>query len=142
MNNNSRVNWEGFLNPNILRPNMIAASLYIAAFELLKNGIVDRLKDFFTNGFDQNGWRVDPKYQTKVLSRKSSPVHASLDWLKENGAVDDNDLAAFMRVKNFRNDLAHSLATMLANGMPREFTERFQELAALLDKIERWWIVK
>lgn len=30
---------------------------------------------------------------------------------------------------------------MLAHGLPSELPERFAEMVALLDKIERWWIV-
>ena len=138
---NKPVNWDGLLDPDVLRPNLIAASVYIAAFQMLKDGIVQRIKVFFTNGFDENGWRVEPEYQTEVLSRNPSPVYASLDWLKEIGALNDEDLAAFARVKNMRNDLSHTLATMVTQGMPGDFTERFAEMAALLDKVERWWIV-
>ncbi len=51
--------WENLLNPAVLRPNLIVASIYIAAFELLKNAIVDRIRDFYTKGFDQNGLRLE-----------------------------------------------------------------------------------
>jgi hypothetical protein len=141
MSDKTKISWENFLNPSTLRPKLITVSVYIAAFELLKSAIVDRIKDFYTQGFDQNGPRIGPEYQSEVLSKSSSPVYASLEWLKESGVINDADVAAFERVKNLRNELAHALAGMLLRELPAELAERFDEMVSLLDKIERWWIV-
>lgn len=141
MSSKTQTPWETFLNPATLRPTLIAASVYIAVFELLKNAIVDRIKEFYTSGFDQNGWRIDPEYESKVLSKNRSPIYASLEWLKEAQAVDDGDVAAFERVKKLRNELAHGLTGALFQGLPDDFAERLSEMVSLLDKIERWWIV-
>jgi hypothetical protein len=141
MTKKNQSQWETFLNPATLRPNLVAASVYIAAFELLKTSIVDRIKDFYTNGFDHNSWRTDPKYQSKVLAGNRSPVYASLEWLKEAHAIDDADVAAFERVKKLRNELAHALTGILFQGLPADLATRLGEMISLLDKIERWWIV-
>jgi len=42
-----RQAWEDFLNPEVTRSRPIAASVYIAAFEALKDCIVNRIRDFF-----------------------------------------------------------------------------------------------
>ena len=141
MSEKDQRSWENFLNPAVLRPNLIVASIYIAAFQLLKNAIVDRLRFFYTFGFDENATPTGRKYQSEVLARNRSPVYASLDWLKESQAIDSDDLAAFEKVKKLRNDLAHELTQMLRNGLPSDLPERFNEMVSLLDKIERWWIV-
>ena len=52
LNKDVQISWEKFLDPDELRPALIAASVYIATFENLKTTIVDRIKDFYTNGFD------------------------------------------------------------------------------------------
>jgi hypothetical protein len=141
MSHNTKVSWETFLNPASLRSNLTVASVYIAAFEVLKTGIVDRIKTFYTNGFDQNGPRVSAEYQSSVLSKNRSPVYASLEWLKESNAISDADIECFERVKRLRNELAHALTRMLFQGLPAEVAERLSEMIWLLDKIERWWIV-
>ena len=82
--------WEDFLDPEVTRPRLIGASIYIAGFEVLKDSIVGRIRDFFWIGSDESTDRIDPNYQSDVLSRNKSPVYASLDWLKEMGAVTDN----------------------------------------------------
>lgn len=43
---NSSTRWEDFLNPDVLRPKLISASIYLAAFELLKDAIIERIEDF------------------------------------------------------------------------------------------------
>jgi hypothetical protein len=136
-----RQSYEEFLNPDVMRPRLIAASVYIAGYESLKDSIVDRIRGFFWTGFDATGDRIDPKYQTDVLSRNKSPVYASLDWLKSMNAINDADIEAFNRVKTCRNILVHNLFSRLgSDGMPPDFEKCFEEMASLLHKIELWWI--
>jgi len=137
-----RQSWEEFLNPEVIRPRLIVASVYIAGFEALKDSIVGRIRDFFWTGFDESGDKIDPKYQSDVLARNRSPVYASLGWLKEMRAIDDGDLSVFDRVKACRNTLAHKLfSTLGSEGLPLDFEQCFSEMVALLRKIEVWCIV-
>jgi hypothetical protein len=141
MDPNVRQSWEGFLNPEVTRLRLIAASVYIAGFQSLKDTIVGRIRDFFWTGFDESGEKIDPKYQSDVLARNRSPVYASLDWLKERDAIDEADVVAFGRVKKCRNKLAHELlSTLGSDGLPPDFKECFHDMVALLQKIEVWWI--
>ncbi len=61
--------WEHFLDPEVFRPNLIFASIYITAFEILQNSIVERIKDFYTIGFNENGWIILHEYQEDALSK-------------------------------------------------------------------------
>lgn len=136
-----RRSWEEFLNPDVARPRLIAVSIYIAAFEAMKNSVVGRIRDFLWSGFDESSDKIDPKYQSDLLSRNRSPVHASLDWLKEMNAIDDGDLAAFDRFKACRNTLAHELlSTVSSEGLPLDFEQCLSEMVGLHRKIELWWI--
>jgi len=133
--------WEEFLNPEILRSRLIAASIYIAGFEALKDAVIDRIQGFFWTGFDASGAKIDPKYQSDVLARNKSPVYASLDWLMEMDAIDGADIESFTQVKECRNTLAHKLlSTLNADGLPEDFDECFNQLVELLRKVEVWWI--
>lgn len=141
MDHNVRRSWEEFLNPEVTRPRLIAASIYIAGFEVLKEAIVDHIRDFFWMGFDESGYKIDPKYQSDVLARNRSPVYASLAWLMEVNAIDEADVRVFDRVKACRNTLAHKLFSMLGSeGLPLDFEQRFTEMVTLLHKIEVWWV--
>jgi len=141
MDDKIRESWERFLNPESLRGNLILASLYIATFEILKNSIIGRIKDFYSAGFDENGKIIDHRYESEVLTKNRSLVYASLMWLKDSNVINDEDIALFNRVKEFRNAVAHEIARMLSEGLPSEFPERFSEMGHLLNKIEIWWII-
>jgi hypothetical protein len=146
MDETVRSSWEKFLDPDVLRSNLIMASVYIAAFETLKTTIVEQIRSFYVTGFDSSvqkdgGLLVDSSYQTRVLSRSRSPVYASLDWLKESHAIDDDDVATFERAKACRNEITHGINQVLSGGLPADLPDRFTEMVALVDKIGRWWVV-
>lgn len=111
MDDKVQASWERFLHPETLRSNLIVASTFITAFEMLKYSIIERIKDFYTFGYDsEKGMIVDDKFKTEVLNRNRSPLHASLDWLKENNVIDAEDMLQFIKVKDCRNELAHDIA--------------------------------
>ena len=41
--------WAKFLNPEVLRSNLIAASIFLATYEIFKTSVIDRIHDFFNN---------------------------------------------------------------------------------------------
>lgn len=131
-----------FLDPDNLRPWLIAASVYIATFESFKDALVSHLRSFYSLGWDQNGPIMSDEYRSKVLSRNRSPVYASLGWFQEQGAIDASDLEAFERIKDLRNELAHKLLLVVfGEGLPPHFDQRFGELMQLLNKVELWWVL-
>ena len=128
--------WEEFLNPSVLRPRLINAAVYISSFELLKERLVNRIREFMYIADEGK-----ERYEKEVLSRNRSPVYASLDWLQEMEAITEDDLSTFNEVKKCRNELAHELLDLISgDGLPDEMPVRYADLIALLNKIEMWWI--
>lgn len=115
--------------------------MYITAFELLKDAIVGRIRDFYCIGIDENGPIESNEYQVTVLSRNKSALYASLDWLIESGAIDQSDLATLERLKGLRNKLAHNLSSLVLGGEDLQLKSHFQEAYEFLRKIEMWWVV-
>jgi hypothetical protein len=139
--NTTADRWERFLDPDVVRPSLFMATMFITTFEILKDSIVDRIRDFYTHGWDQTGPTIGPEYQAEVLSRNKSVVYASLDWLLEHDAIDEADLKTFESLKKIRNLLAHQLFNVVTGQVESEHTSQFQVLVALLRKIEVWWVV-
>jgi hypothetical protein len=133
--------WIAFLTPEVLRNRLISASIYLAAFELLKDSIIDHPRSFFASGFDINGPIAGARYQEEILTRNSSPLYASLAWLREFNAIDDTDLAVFEGLKNARNTIAHDMHQLASGGAPSKHVAELPKLVALLRKIEVWWIM-
>jgi len=133
--------WARFLDPEVVRTQLFSALMFITTFEILKDSTVDRLRDFYSIGFDHAGPTEAPDYQAKVLCRSNSPLYASLDWLREEGAIDHDDLALFEELKKIRNSLAHELFAVVTGQVESNHARRLDELVALLRKIEVWWVV-
>jgi hypothetical protein len=114
----NQAKWERFLDPEVLRPNLILASVYIAAFEVLKNSIIERIREFYITGFDENGWIIMPEYKTDVMSKDKSLTYASLKCLEESEVIYDDDIEKFNKAKECRNLLAHGITKMLMEGLP------------------------
>ncbi len=143
MKTDIRDSWKRLLNPETLRANLIVASLFITAFELLKNSIIERPRESFADGFDENGPIIidNGNYKTKVLSLGDDPLDSSLKWLQEMDAIDDHDIAKFDAIKDCRNKLAHEMDKFISQGTKVNPLAQFPKIFELLDKIEKWWIL-
>ena len=133
--------WERFLDPDVVRPSLFLATMFITTFEVLKDSVVDRIRSFYTNGLDENGPVIGPEYQIEVASRNKSLIYASLGWLQEHEVIDDKDLAAFEQLKRTRNQLAHELFSVVTGQVESTHEAQFEVLVELLRKIEVWWVV-
>lgn len=133
--------WEKFLNPEALKGNLIAISLFITAFEYFKENIIAKPEAFFTDSFDESGKNLDAKYSTDVLSKSKSKIFASLLWLKEVGAIEQSDIEIFDSIRRHRNEVAHEPMDFLANSERNLDVSMFQRLIELLIKIEKWWFI-
>ena len=139
MDEKVKASWERALHPETLKTNIITASIFSMAFEMLKSSIIEKIESFFTNGFDKKGMIVSPEYKEKVLSLNRSPLYASLKWLQDMHAIDDKDLEKFEHIKRCRNTLAHEMLTFASSGVDFDVAEAFEEMIGLLRKIEIWW---
>ncbi len=139
MDEKVKASWERALHPKTLKTNIITASIFSMAFKMLKSSIIEKIDSFFTNGFNENGMIIDPEYKEKVLSLNRSPLYASLKWLQDMDAINDNDLERFEHIKRCRNTLAHEMLTFASSGVDFDVTEAFNEMIGLLHKIEIWW---
>jgi len=133
--------WSQFLDPKILRNRLIASALFIATYEMLKSSVVDKIRQFFCCGFDETGDLIDPKYEAVVLRRHKKVTEASLLWLKEMGAVDDDDIRSFRYLTDARNNLAHEMLALLSGQKEIDLNAHFSTLIALLRKIDVWWVI-
>ncbi|MDH0474467.1 hypothetical protein N7362_06495 [Aeromonas caviae] len=139
MDEKIKSSWERALHPETLKKNIITASIFSMAFEMLKSSIIDKIEAFYTNGLYENRMVVSPEYKEEVLSLNKSPLYASLIWLQDMHAIDDKDLEIFEHIKRCRNTLAHEMLTFASSGVDFNVAEAFEEMISLLRKIEIWW---
>ncbi len=133
--------WEEFLSPEVLKDKILSASMMLIIYELLKDSIIGRIKDFYSTGFNVSGPIVDDSYQEQVLGLNKNILYASLEWLKSREAINNEDLLMFEQVKKARNCLAHELSLLITKALDIDVVNSFQNTFYLLNKIEIWWVV-
>lgn len=104
-------------NKDIIKRNLLLASLYITGYEILKHSIIEDVKTFFSVGYDPNkGNILSPQYQTEVLSLDSKSVfRASCLWLAKMEAITDDDIEQIDIIRKHRNKIGHELPLILTD---------------------------
>lgn len=134
------LSWAKFLNPETLRDNLIAASIFLSAYEMLCASIIDQIRDFYSFGFDEDGAIVDEAYRNKVLALHKSRLQASMLWLRENSVISDADLDLLDAIRKHRNELAHELPKFISEDDANINIRLLGAICELVTKIDRWWI--
>lgn len=132
--------WKKLLNPETLKGNLICASLYLTAFEILKNSVVEQLKAYILFGLDESTPAHRAEYEKEVLARNRSPFHASVSWLQDNGVIDAADVQKIDSIRKHRNSLAHELLKFIASADTNIDVSKLQEICEIVTKIDRRWI--
>jgi len=129
--------WEQLLNPIKLRQNLVRASVFLAAYELLQTVVKGRPKAFFlVDVVDDPG----PGYKGKVLRLHKDKFLASCLWLKSLDAIDADDLKTLARIRRHRNEVAHELF-QIVSGADREVQRGLLiDLMKIVAKIDQWWL--
>ena len=135
-------NWEKFLSSKKLKDNLISISLFLTAFKMFKERVIELPEVFFINGFNEKGEFIfDKRYRNDVLSKNKSKLYASLLWLKELSAIEQTDISNFDEIRQHRNELAHKPFAFITDSDKNIDLDKFVCLINLLCKIEKWWFV-
>lgn len=132
-----------FLSPDLLQQKLITASVFIAVYENFKSAIVDNVKYFYCNGFE-NGKELFDGYEENVLSKvdskKNRQIRATLLWYQENGAISEQDVENFKKMTDLRNVFGHDLLNKMFEGFTEKLYDTYFEMIELFEKITKWWI--
>jgi len=109
---------------------------------MLRGSVIDQIRSFYTDGFDENGPIVDDAYSLKVLSLDKSCFRASLLWLEEHDVVTEDDMASFDDIRRHRNELAHNLPEFITTAGREINAHLLTRICELVTKIDKWWILE
>lgn len=143
MNTNVEVqrSWNKITDRTILTQNLTAASLYLMAWEVLCNEMIDPLKSFFSEWDNiSSGLVVGEKYKNEVLDYHKEKLTASCLWLLRNGAISQDDIDRVNEFRRHRNEIAHEISRILMDSRADIKVEHLKEMRDLTRKIGVWWI--
>ena len=133
--------WEKITNPVVLRENLMSASVYISAYEMCREFIVSKPKDFFTDNWGIAGEKLSDEYLDDVMSFDKSPLKASLLWFKAQDAINDQDIRKFDKAREHRNEIAHNLPMFISDPAHEVNGQIFSELLEVAHKIGVFWVI-
>jgi hypothetical protein len=133
------LSWEKFLNPSKLKQNLVEASIFLAAYEILRNSVEGRLRDFYCIDAEEGKESASCKSKVVALHPKDR-FHASLLWFRQNEALNDLDIEAVAAIRRHRNAIAHELPSFIARHEYKVDRTHLGALAAVIAKVDRWWV--
>jgi len=133
--------WEKLTNPKVLRENLMSSSVYISSYEMCREFIVSKPKDFFTDNWGVDGETLSDEYLDDVMCFDKSPLKASLLWFKEQGAIDDQDIIKFDLARMHRNEIAHNMPMFISDPSHEVNGQTFSSLLEVTHKIGVYWVL-
>ncbi len=144
-------------NPATIKKNLLVASLFVTAFEMLKSSIEDKIRGFLceVTGFNEKGeitTTVTPAYREAILDRNIVEVtnkksdfqifYASCLWFKDIEAITEDDVTDLQAIRQHRNLIAHQPVRLLVDDAVEVNLELLKKAHDLLNKIDKWWILE
>ena len=144
------------LHPTVIKKNLVVASLFITAYDLLKASIEDHIKGFLgeVEGFDESGqikYKTTDEYRKEILNRDIVEVdnkksdfqvlYASCLWFQDMGAITEDDVKDIQAMRKQRNKIAHGLPALLINEDISIDVGLLVKAQYLMTKVNKWWIL-
>ncbi len=135
--------WTKFLNPESLKQNLLQGGLYLAAFEMLKESLVGRPRDFFCFAVSEGHIVTDltsPEYQSEVRSLHKHLFTASALWWHKSGAITIGEVDTLRRIREHRDQIAHNMPKMIGAIEHSIDLDLLVQTNQLLAKMDNWWL--
>ena len=130
---------EQLLGKDNIRRQLLDAALFLLAYELLRSSIVEGVKEFFCDGFGENGSTYSDEYYSKVLPRAKHVFEASLIFLVEVEAISEDEKTKIQALREHRNEVAHDIPSAIFEVKKRVDLGKLQLAGQLLHKIDNFW---
>ena len=127
------------LDPELIKKNLMLASLFIAGYEMLKTFVVEDVKWMYKTGFEENGLTFSPDYERKVLSKHKKVFEASCLWLAEANAITQDDVKELQRIREHRDKVTHDLPTLLVDPDFNIDVSLLRKMKYYVDVLGKFW---
>jgi len=158
-----------FLSADRIRINLLLTSLYLTAFEILKNSIIEGTRDFFieerqmadeevqkwknalndedfqdiVGGAQRRYIKEADKYIEEIgikpTERDRRGLIPSSQWLQKMGVLEEGEIQAIRKIRDHRNEIAHELPNLLIGEDFEVDLNHFQQIGEILHKVNVFW---
>ncbi|MEV6494391.1 hypothetical protein AB0M20_38085 [Actinoplanes sp. NPDC051633] len=131
------------LQPWRIRATLGFAGLYQMTHELIKESVIDGVRNFYLNGFDESGMTYDEDgYAAEVLERdapKKRKMRASLLWLVHSNAITLAQADRLDEIFAHRHDLTHELAKYIVDPAFEPDMSLLTDAIEIVRAVLRYW---
>jgi hypothetical protein len=130
------------LEPWRIRATLSFAGLYQMTHELIKESVIDEVRQFYFKGFDESGCTYDEvSYAEQVLARdpKKRKMRASLLWLVESDAITLDQADRLEKIYAHRHELTHELGKYIVDPDFEPDMALFSDAVQILRDVLRYW---
>jgi hypothetical protein len=109
---------------------------------LIKESVIDELRNFYFAGIDETGILVDePRYTAEVLALdpKRRKMRASLLWLVKSKAITLVQADRLDEIYDHRHELTHELAKYIVDPEHEPDMRLFTDAVEILRDVLRYW---
>ena len=132
--------FDNIMNSKKIKKNMI----FMATFILLYESFEDRLQKYVKE--DPSKWEPDEENEEckrcqkayNMKNRKKAGILRTLEWYKNEGAIDDKDYNTFVAILETRNNYVHAMDEQLYDGILESSKENLKKLRDLYEKVNLW----
>ncbi|WP_324680949.1 hypothetical protein [Hymenobacter sp. GOD-10R] len=144
-------------DPATIKRNLMIASLFVTAFEMLKSSVEDKIKGLLCEitGFDDEKGtvktKVTPTYRAAILDRDIPEItnkksdfqvfYASCLWFQDSGAITEEEVKDLQAIRKHRNLITHNPVRLLVDDAVDVNLELLRKAHHMLNKIDKWWIL-
>jgi len=133
---NKSYNYNKLLSPELTKSVLMAAAIYLIAYELLKSSIIEEIKKFYFVGADYENPAMQKQYDNQVLSLDKSVFVASCRWLHKVEAITNEDIQNILSLRELRNKIAHQLPEFLVDDNTNVTVGDFVTMQEILSKLD------
>ena len=121
-------------------------SLYLLLFERFKNMVVEKVRLLLCSFSVADGREIYKesndyiKLKNKKYNGKHNMFFSSVEWMKNNNVITQNEHELIIKCRKDRNNIGHETLNVLFCSNKEEMLNRFIELFKIYDKVDKWWI--
>lgn len=140
------------MNKKKIKNKLRNSALFITAFELLSNILIENLKGFLSNNnikLDEvEGFKfvISKEYKDEILNKKhielnnqKNEFYSCCLWYLEENIIDQVEFNKIQEIRKYRNSLSHNFVNILLDDNVEIKSHLFKDLKFVIDKIGNYW---
>ncbi len=122
-----------------LKEEFVKAGLYIMAYEAFKNNIINKVKDFYWEGFNKGKQLYSDEYKRNYEGKKC--FEKSCKWFVKMNVLSADELQLIEVLTVLRNEITHRFLEKIFDDKFEGVIKEYITIMINLNyKIDNWWI--